>query len=103
MSLHMYAQQNDGKMSLATFGGGEWLWDISYFATDAIIKNGGRKKIFHCPNNQVDTSQDNYLTTEVIVFDIEFFIVAGAVRLILATLFFCPLNGTSVIIGSLDR
>jgi len=60
MSLLMYAQQNDGKMPLATFGGGEWLWDISYFATDAIIDNGGRKKIFRCPSNQVDTSQDNY-------------------------------------------
>ena len=56
----MYAQQNDGKMLLATFGGGEWLWDISYFATDAIIKNGGRKKIFRCPSNQFNTSEDNY-------------------------------------------
>ena len=60
MSLLMYAQQNDGKMPLATFGGGEWLWDISYFATDAIIKNGGRKKIFRCPSNQINTSKDNY-------------------------------------------
>jgi len=60
LALLMYAQQNDGKMPLATFGGGEWLWDISYFATDAIIKNGGRKKILRCPSNQINTSNDNY-------------------------------------------
>ncbi len=60
LALLMYAQQNDGKMPLASFGGGEWLWDLSYFATDAIIKNGGSKKIFRCPSNQINTSNDNY-------------------------------------------
>ncbi len=61
LALLMYAQDNEGKMPLATFkNSGEWLWDVSYFATDAIIDNGGRKKIFRCPSNQVDTSQDNY-------------------------------------------
>jgi len=60
LALLMYAQQNGGKMPLASFGGGEWLWDLSYFATDAIIRNGGRKKIFRCPSNQINTSHDNY-------------------------------------------
>jgi prepilin-type N-terminal cleavage/methylation domain-containing protein/prepilin-type processing-associated H-X9-DG protein len=60
VALLMYAQQNDGKMPLASFGGGEWLWDLSYFATDAIIKNGGRKNIFRCPSNRINTSLDNY-------------------------------------------
>jgi len=60
MALLMYAQQNEGKMPLISFGGGEWLWDISYFATDAIINNGGERKIFHCPSNQVNTNADNY-------------------------------------------
>lgn len=60
VALLMYAQQNEGKMPLMTFGGGEWLWDISYFATDAIINNGGERKIFHCPSNPVDTNVDTY-------------------------------------------
>ena len=60
LALLMYAQQNDCKMPLVTFGGGQWLWDVSYFATDAIIKNGGSKKIFRCPSNQINTSNDNY-------------------------------------------
>jgi len=61
MALLMYAQQNEGKMPLISFGNAsEWLWDISYFATDAIINNGGEQKIFHCPSNQVDTNVDIY-------------------------------------------
>lgn len=60
LALLMYAQQNGGKMPLMTYSGGAWLWDISYFATDAIIKNGGSKKIFRCPSNQINTSTDNY-------------------------------------------
>ncbi len=60
VALLMYAQQNEGKMPLVTFGGGQWLWDLSYFATDAIINNGGEQKIFHCPSNLVDTNVDNY-------------------------------------------
>ena len=34
LSLLLYAQQNDSKMPFASYGGGEWLWDVSYFATD---------------------------------------------------------------------
>lgn len=60
VALLMYAQQNDSKMPLITFMGGEWLWDISYFATDAITNNGGERKTFHCPSNQIDTNVDNY-------------------------------------------
>ena len=60
MALLMYAQQNDGKMPLVTFGGGQWLWDLSYFVTDAIINNGGERKTFRCPSNPVDTNADNY-------------------------------------------
>ena len=60
MALLMYAQQNDGKMPLVTFGGGQWLWDLSYFVTDAIINNGGERKTFRCPSNAVDTNAENY-------------------------------------------
>ena len=60
VALLMYAQQNDNKMPLMTFGGGEWLWDLSYFATDAIIENGGERKLFRCLSNQVNTDDDTY-------------------------------------------
>jgi prepilin-type N-terminal cleavage/methylation domain-containing protein/prepilin-type processing-associated H-X9-DG protein len=60
MSLLMYAQQNDGKMPLMTFGGGQWLWDMSYFATDAIVDNGGERKLFRCLSNQTNTDADAY-------------------------------------------
>jgi prepilin-type N-terminal cleavage/methylation domain-containing protein/prepilin-type processing-associated H-X9-DG protein len=60
MSLLMYAQENDNKMPLVTFGGGQWLWDLSYFATDAIIENGGERKLFRCLSNQTNTDEDTY-------------------------------------------
>jgi len=60
VALLMYAQQNDGKMPLMTFAGGQWLWDVSYFASDAVLDNGGDKKIFRCPSNQIDTTEVNY-------------------------------------------
>jgi len=60
MALLMYAQQNDGKMPLMTFGGGQWLWDLSYFATDAVLDNGGERKLFRCPSNQTNTDKDAY-------------------------------------------
>ncbi|MHC4436434.1 MAG: type II secretion system protein [Planctomycetota bacterium] len=60
MALLMYAQQNDSKMPLMTFEGGQWLWDMSYFATDAIIDNGGERKLFRCLSNQTNTDADAY-------------------------------------------
>jgi len=62
LALQMYGQESDNKLPLASYSGGAWfwLWDISYFTTDAIINNGGRKAIFRCPSNPIDTSQDNY-------------------------------------------
>jgi len=60
VALLMYAQQNDGKMPLMTFAGGQWLWDISYFASDAVMENGGDRKIFRCPSNQINTTTENY-------------------------------------------
>lgn len=48
LALHMYANDNDGKLPLNE--GGYWLWDISYFASDFIIKSaGGSRDIFYCP------------------------------------------------------
>jgi len=60
MALLMYAQENDSKMPLTTFGGGQWLWDMSYFATDAIMDNGGERKLFRCLSNQTNTDDDAY-------------------------------------------
>lgn len=47
LSLHMYANENDAKLPLNA--GGYWLWDISYFTSDFILKSGGTRDIFYCP------------------------------------------------------
>ncbi len=48
LGLHMYANENDAKLPLNH--GTWWLWDISYFTTDFIIKSaGGSRDIFYCP------------------------------------------------------
>ena len=60
LALTMYAQQNDEVMPMMTWGGGEWLWDVSYFTTDVIIDSGATKAIFRCPSNRVDTSVTRY-------------------------------------------
>ncbi len=60
LALLLYAQDNEEKMPKMTYGGGEWLWDVSYFTTDIILASGASKKIFHCPSNRVDTNANNY-------------------------------------------
>lgn len=47
LCIHMYANENDGKLPLNA--GGYWLWDISYFTSDFILRNGGSRDIFYCP------------------------------------------------------
>jgi prepilin-type N-terminal cleavage/methylation domain-containing protein/prepilin-type processing-associated H-X9-DG protein len=46
-SLHMYANDYDGRLPLNV--GGNWLWDIAYSTTDYIIKTGGDRQTFYCP------------------------------------------------------
>jgi prepilin-type N-terminal cleavage/methylation domain-containing protein/prepilin-type processing-associated H-X9-DG protein len=46
-SLHMYANDFDGKLPLNS--GGYWLWDIAYSTTDYIIQTGGSRQTFYCP------------------------------------------------------
>ena len=50
LSLHMYGNENDGKLPLNQAG--FWLWDISYQTTDYIISTGGDPKTFYCPADQ---------------------------------------------------
>jgi len=52
-SLHMYANDFDGKLPLNQ--GGYWLWDIAYSTTDYILATGGERKTFYCP---CDTSKN---------------------------------------------
>ncbi|MDI6451662.1 DUF1559 domain-containing protein [Anaerobaca lacustris] len=47
LCLHMYANENDAKLPLNA--GGYWLWDVSYFTSDFILKSGGTRDIFYCP------------------------------------------------------
>ncbi len=48
-SLHMYANDYDGKLPLNY--GGNWWWDIAYSTTDYIIGTGGDRKTFYCPSD----------------------------------------------------
>ena len=56
----MYGQENNDTMPMMTWGGGQWLWDVSYFTTDVIIASGAVRKIFRCPGNRVDTNRIRY-------------------------------------------
>jgi len=46
-TIHMYANDFDGKLPLNY--GGYWLWDIAYSTTDYILAAGGERRIFYCP------------------------------------------------------
>jgi prepilin-type N-terminal cleavage/methylation domain-containing protein/prepilin-type processing-associated H-X9-DG protein len=52
-SLHMYANDYDGKLPLNE--GGYWWWDIAYSTTDYILATGGERRTFYCP---CDTSKN---------------------------------------------
>ena len=47
LSLHMYGNENDGKLPLNRAN--PWLWDIAYSTTDFIIASGGSRDTFYCP------------------------------------------------------
>jgi prepilin-type N-terminal cleavage/methylation domain-containing protein len=49
LSLHMYGNENDGKLPLNKSG--NWLWDIAYSTTDFIIASGGSRDTFYCPSD----------------------------------------------------
>jgi prepilin-type N-terminal cleavage/methylation domain-containing protein/prepilin-type processing-associated H-X9-DG protein len=48
-SLHMYANDYNGRLPLNA--GGYWLWDIAYSTTDYILATGGDRKTFYCPSD----------------------------------------------------
>ncbi len=47
LSLHMFGNENDGKLPLNI--GGYWLWDVAYSTTDYILRTGGDRHTFYCP------------------------------------------------------
>jgi prepilin-type N-terminal cleavage/methylation domain-containing protein/prepilin-type processing-associated H-X9-DG protein len=49
ISMHMYGDENDGKLPLNAAG--NWLWDVAYSTTDYIIATGGDKHTFYCPSD----------------------------------------------------
>jgi len=48
-SLHMYANDYNGRLPLNA--GGYWLWDIAYSTTDYILATGGDRQTFYCPSD----------------------------------------------------
>ncbi|MBN1845552.1 MAG: type II secretion system protein [Sedimentisphaerales bacterium] len=49
---------NNDKLPLNTSGW--WLWDVSYFTTDLIIKAGGDRDTFYCPSNPTMDAEDTH-------------------------------------------
>jgi len=60
IGLTMYAHDHNNTLPVSDYGGGGWLWDLSYFTTDAIQTSGGDRLLFRCPGNRIDTNQDRY-------------------------------------------
>jgi len=53
LSLHMYANDNNGRLPLNRSNG--WLWDIAYSTTDFIIASGATRDTFYCPSDPTKT------------------------------------------------
>lgn len=49
LSLHMYGNDNDGKLPLNHSS--YWLWDVAYATTDFILASGGSRETFYCPSD----------------------------------------------------
>jgi len=48
-AMQIYAVGNRGKLP-AFSGGGTWLWDMATDTRDAMVANGGDRKVFYCPS-----------------------------------------------------
>ncbi|HEY7115333.1 MAG TPA: type II secretion system protein [Tepidisphaeraceae bacterium] len=48
-ALQIYAGENKGKLP-ATYGGGNWLWDLPIETRDRIISSGCLRKVLYCPS-----------------------------------------------------
>jgi len=49
LGLNMYANDSDGKLPMNEVD--RWLFDVSYWTTDYILKSGGfDRHIFYCPS-----------------------------------------------------
>jgi prepilin-type N-terminal cleavage/methylation domain-containing protein len=60
IGLVLYTDDHNDELPVTQEGGSEWLWDISYATTDAILASGGDRHLFRCPSNPIDTNQDRY-------------------------------------------
>ncbi len=49
LALTMYALDNNDQLPLQTRED-YWIWDMSYFASDLVLKSGGDRKTFYCPS-----------------------------------------------------
>ena len=57
LALRIYAEQNNDKLPAGRDVA--WPWDVTYWTSDIILKNGGDKEIFYCPaNKKADPEND---------------------------------------------
>jgi prepilin-type N-terminal cleavage/methylation domain-containing protein len=50
LTLHMYADDNEGKMPLPP-DAGYWLWDIHIDTVNYMLQTGLKQELFFCPSN----------------------------------------------------
>ena len=56
LTLHMYADDNNGKFPLPS-SGGYWLWDLQVETVNYMLRTGLTQDMFYCPSN--DNQQKN--------------------------------------------
>ncbi len=58
LALRIYSGQNNDKLPAGT--NVNWPWDISYWTTDIILKNGSDPEVFYCPANKNMSEENDY-------------------------------------------
>ena len=59
LALRIYSEQNNDKLPTQS-PTGWWPWDLSYWTSDIILKNGAEPEIFYCPANKALSDENDY-------------------------------------------
>ena len=58
LAIRIYAEQNNDKVPAGSDV--TWPWNVSYWTTDIILKNGADEEIFYCPANKKMSCENDY-------------------------------------------
>ena len=59
LALRIYAEQNDDMLPPQS-ADVAWPWDITYWTTDIILKNGAEPEVFYCAGNKKMSKDNDY-------------------------------------------